>query len=124
MTLTVEKINALFESCGYKKFTDSFKEGPAYITSWQYRYCDSYGTRYFINVSVWDFNSSFPSAPIGVKLELDVQFHTEHNMEGDAINITRTVKSPKDAETKCAEIWKALNCGYYERYLNIQWEIQ
>jgi hypothetical protein len=114
--MTVEETNALFESCGYKAFTDTFKKGPGYVTTWQYRYRDNDGTRYFINVSVWDFNSSFPAAPVGVKLELDVQFHTEHNMEGDAININRIVTSPRDAETKCAEMWKALNCGYYERF--------
>jgi hypothetical protein len=99
-----------FAAAGYKPYHDFIKGRPEdrfYKGSWQRRIIDDRGTRYFINVNLYEFDGTRAASA-------EVQFHTLDDREGDAINIDRRVNAIPEIEAFFAEVWEKLGCGYYE----------
>lgn len=111
--MEMKEIENMFLSAGYLRF-DPLRDDYVYTDAYQKKVTDKYGTKYFVNVYIFDL----PKVHKGAKrpyISLEVQFHTEDNMNGSAINISRYVETPEEAEQYTEEMWTALNCGYYER---------
>ncbi|SFF17091.1 hypothetical protein [Methylobacterium sp. yr596] len=110
-----------FKAAGYRPYHDNFKEGderykPAdqrmYQGSQQKRVTDERGTRYFINVDLYDFTVAQLQA--GRSAGAHVQFSTVDEM-GAVCDVSRSVEgSIEEVEHFFADLWSRMGWGYYE----------
>lgn len=105
-----------YEASGFVNYKDPTREQVEGVSlqSYQKKISDKNGVMFFVNVHLYDM-SILTKGRVGLKMELNVQFYTQDNRNGDYINITRLVDSPSDAINKAEEMWKLLKCGYYEK---------
>ncbi|WP_430913947.1 hypothetical protein [Methylobacterium sp. sgz302541] len=110
-----------FAAAGYKPFTDSLlahreEHTPAdrrmYVGSMQKRVTDRRGTRYFVNVALWDLTmheGGRRSASASVHFQM-----LDDNWDG-AAEVRRSVEgSVAETEEWYADLWQRMGWAYYE----------
>lgn len=109
----------LLPEAGYKEFVSPlYRNSELYISSFQKRFDDELGKKYFITVNTYDYTSI--NKDMGIKSEADSQFYI---VRPDDSEITFNVQCfiDKDStidgmENFFSNIWTQMGCRHYERF--------
>ena len=112
----------LLEKAGYKYFRDSTKPSPLcfndpYKGTWQKRFDDEKGKKYFINIEMWHFaDSDFADRYKGVAPSFTS--NTQFRSEEQTFNIElfhEESRTLEQIEAWFENVWKTVaNSAYYE----------
>lgn len=103
------------QSRGYGSFVDSSKNDPDYLGSIQKRLADESGTFYFINMNMFDISRyRLPEGASKLMVEIDLQFHTEPNLEGRAVNLKLSFTEFDADEAFIQELWSSGPYAHYQ----------
>jgi ribonuclease HI len=103
------------ESRGYLKYIDYFRtEKSGYLFSMQKRVKEGDDTLYFLNVDAWDTGTYTRGTVTRLALEAHAQFHTEDDMQGDAVNLSRPFSNFDAIEAFFDRAWRVMEFGRYE----------
>ncbi|GMA73709.1 hypothetical protein GCM10025880_01260 [Methylorubrum aminovorans] len=110
-----------FLAAGYKPYHDSFKargeehvpdDRRMYVGSVQKRVRDARGTRYFLNVDLYDFTMHQGGRR---SASANVQFQMSDEDWGGCANVERSVEgSVAETEAWFWDLWHRMGWGYYE----------
>lgn len=104
------------EERGYIRFRDPFHNNKSgYLFSMQLRVRDGADTLYFVNVDAWDMGTLSRGQMPRLSLEANVQFHDEHENQGDYANVTTPFRGFEETEAFFSRMWGAMGFGRYER---------
>jgi hypothetical protein len=100
---------------GYRTYRDSLKTDPGYVISFQKRFDDETGKKYFINFDHFDFvfgngNTVFSFSP-------HVQFSL--GAERDHVNVAmhgRDDHTLEEVEAFFEKVWNQMGFDHYERW--------
>jgi hypothetical protein len=107
------------EERGFRPYIDSFKardneNTPGfYQGSIQKRVSDSSGTRYFINIDMFDMSSVSSRATYQWSARAWVQFHLDDE-DDDTADVAMSFESFAKTEAFFADMWKNMKFGYYD----------
>jgi hypothetical protein len=109
------------EKLGYKKFSSHFKDRViSYIISYQKKFKDENGIRYFLNFHVYD-NINIPNYEIGKYGRYSYEASCQFNSHGDkaTFDVLRFV-GIKDHIEEVEDFFKvmfvSMECNYYELF--------
>lgn len=108
MTITAMAL----EAAGYKKFNDGFSQhklGDWYRCSYQKRFEDEYGIRYFISVIYYVANIHGEFLD---KFSPSVQFNRKGTVFD--VNMLHGKESLEEMEAFFYDLWTKMNVNYYE----------
>lgn len=105
------------EAKGYKPYVDSLKRDDNldvpnfYLGSVQLRMRDDIGTRYFVNVDMFDV-SALTRRPEHLVTTANVQFHVD---EDNVVDVSQTFTDLDKVEALFDDMWRKMSFGYYSK---------
>jgi len=113
--MLVNKENLL--NAGYKIYASpTSRNEPHYIESFEKRFDDEHGKKYFIHLDCWDLRSL-------AKFKKDVDFGAKtqfNNENGETFDVSYFVRTGEttieDVEKFFENMWVKMECAYYEEF--------
>ena len=116
--ITVETL----ESAGYLVYPNPTRDGAWNPWVWQKRFRDEVGTRYFIDVTQYDWHALPACAARPVRYDYEVNVHLYDENEDTTMRVTvlseRATASVEALEAWVENLWRVTSSGYYERDAN------
>jgi len=116
--ITVETL----ESAGYTRYPNPTRDGAWNPWVWQKRFRDEVGTRYFIDVTQYDWHAlpNVHSRPSRYSYEADVDLYDENEDTTMRVKVLseRATASVEALEAWVENLWRVTSSGYYERDAN------
>lgn len=100
---------------GWIRYRDVMHDGKTgYLGSLQKRVEDECGTRYFVNLDIWDMGSVTRGMTPGLAVEAHAQFR-EAGPDGTWVNLRRPHADLAETEAFFDRVWTTMGFGMYER---------
>lgn len=108
--MTINKENLL--NADYKIFKNGlFMNDETYLMSFEKRFDDEKGKKYFIHLNCRDFSNY--NNKLGIRYDSEVQFNTD----GETFNVNYFINDDttiEQMEKFYENLWETLKCDYYE----------
>ncbi len=116
-SMTPDEFAAAATERGYSKFQDVLRaDGKHYVASYQKRVRKGADTAYFVNHHVYDYSSVAGHRGAGASVSSNTQFHTEDDMDGDAVNVELLdFHSFEKSEAFFEKMWVTMGFGRYKK---------
>jgi hypothetical protein len=102
---------------GYKEFVSGYERNTEeYVASYQKRFDDNQGIKYFITFDMYDF--SCIRSDLGISFTCKVQFNTRDDNKPtfDVSYLVEVDTKIEDVEKFFDMMWVNMKCGYYELF--------